>query len=118
MKFDLKRPCANCPFRFDVPGYLNQARAEEIADALLYSDQTFSCHKTVDYSEYDGDEGCHIPTEAEQHCAGALIFLEHQERPNQLMRIFERIGFYDRTKLDMDAPVFDDRDAFIDHHDS
>lgn len=43
----------------------------------------------------------------EQHCAGALILLEKLDRPSQMMRISERIGMYDRRKLDMDAPVFD-----------
>lgn len=110
MKFDLIRPCANCPFRTDHPGYLRAERAEEIADALL-SGATFTCHKTNEF----GEEGT-IETSSSQHCAGALIFLESQDRPNQLMRIAERIGCYDRTKLDMDAPVFTDADGLIEHH--
>lgn len=48
-----------------------------------------------------------------QHCAGALILLEKMEQPNQMMRWMERIGAYDRTKLDMDAPVFGDTEEFI-----
>lgn len=39
------------------------------------------------------------------HCAGALIFLEKRNRPNQMMRIAERTGSYDRRTLDMKAPV-------------
>lgn len=31
------------------------------------------------------------------HCAGAMIVLEHEERPNQIMRIAERLGFYDQA---------------------
>ena len=50
-----------------------------------------------------------------EHCAGALIFLEAQEQPNQMMRIAERLGLYDRRKLDMESPVFDDADAMADH---
>ena len=29
-----------------------------------------------------------------------------QNAPHQMMRICERLGLYDRTKLNMDAPVF------------
>jgi len=45
-------------------------------------------------------------TEESQHCAGALILMEKMKRPSQMMRIVERLGMYDATKLQMDAPVF------------
>ena len=34
---------------------------------------------------------------------GTLRWMELNEEPNQIMRWMERIGMYDRTKLDMDA---------------
>ncbi|OCJ12510.1 hypothetical protein A6U86_05665 [Rhizobium sp. AC27/96] len=104
MNFDLTKPCAQCPFRNDRRGYLHPERVIEITDALL-NDQTFQCHKTI----HKG---------APQHCSGALIFLEANERPNQLMRIMERLGAYDRKKLDMDSPVFTDADEMAEHHGS
>lgn len=112
MKFDLKRPCAQCPFRTDIEPYLRQSRVRELEHALVQKQQTFSCHKTVDYSEGDQedeqeDEQEHRPAPDEQHCAGALILLEKLMKPNQMMRWMERVGAYDRTKLDMRAPVFD-----------
>lgn len=102
MKFDLKKPCDQCPFRTDVRPYLRPARVRQILNDILYQDAHFLCHKTVDYS---GDNGG-TETEKTQHCAGALILLEHQERPNQMMRIAERLGLYDRFKLDMEASVY------------
>lgn len=42
------------------------------------------------------------------------MLLEKLNRPNQLIRIVERIRCYDRTQLDMDAPVFEAPEAFID----
>jgi hypothetical protein len=110
--FDMKSPCPHCPFRTDVPGYLTKARAAEIARALE-CDGTFSCHKTVEHDEETG-EG--YDTAKSQHCAGATILLEKLEQPNQMMRISERLRLYDRTKLHMDAPVFEDFGEFIDHH--
>lgn len=116
MNFDMTRPCAQCPFRHDMPGYLTEARVREITDALLHRDQCFPCHKTT--VSVDGEDGfaTREATDASQHCAGATIFLELQERPNQLMRIFERFGGYDRRKLDMNAPVFDNADWMAEHH--
>ena len=109
MNFDLRRPCPHCPFRSDRPGFLRRDRAREIADSLK-TGATFSCHATNEFDE-EGEA-----VEEGQHCAGAAIVLEKEGRPNQLMRISERIGFYDRTKLDMEAPVFDSLRAFVAHH--
>lgn len=106
MKFDLKTPCNNCPFSTDSRvGWLGEDRAEELIQAIAEQDQPFTCHKT------DRTEGIEP-----QHCAGALILLEKEEKPNQMMRISERLGLYDMTALDMDADVFDTLEEFIDHH--
>lgn len=105
MRYTLPRPCKNCPFRSDIKGYLTKARVREIIDAITRQQATFSCHKTNEHEETDEGWTETVETEKSQHCAGALIFLERLERPNQMMRICERIGLYDRRKLDMDSPV-------------
>lgn len=110
MKYNLIRPCAKCPFRTDVPPYLNGARAREIVRGLERGE--FACHLTLDYDDAD-DDGEACETEKTAHCAGALIMLEKVNRPSQMMRICERFGDYDRMKLDMMAPVFATPDAFI-----
>jgi len=102
MKLDLIKPCSDCPFRSDKPFYLSLSRVKEILFAIIDQDATFSCHKTNNY-ENDDDA---VETAKSQHCAGATIMLEHIEKPNQWMRIAERIGLYDRTKLKMDSPVY------------
>jgi hypothetical protein len=110
VKYDLIRPCKDCPFRTDIRPFLTTARAEEIAETLL-SGGTFACHKTVDYSGDDEDEDGFSEgqvTGQSQHCAGAMIMLEKMEMPNQMMRIAERLGMYRPDKLDMEAPVFED----------
>ena len=101
MKYDLVRPCKDRPFRSDIPGYLTVGRVTEIIESITTRQGTFSCHKTNDF-----DDGEAIETKDSQHCAGAMIFLEQFGRPNQMMRIAERLGLYDRTKLDMKSPVF------------
>jgi len=105
----LTRPCDNCPFRTDVTPYLSYERANEIALALD-CDESFSCHKTSTcQGKSNMDKGV-------KHCAGAMIMMEKMNRPNQWMRICERIGHYDRRKLDMNSPVYHDFDHFVDAH--
>lgn len=116
MKMDLRRPCPNCPFRTDIRPFLSAARAEEIVLAITEQQQTFQCHKTVHYMEDEDGEETHSQTPDDQHCAGALIMLEKMEQPNQWMRIAERLGCYDRTKLHMESPVYDDGEQMIEAH--
>lgn len=104
--YGLTKPCDNCPFRNDIPAFLTKGRVREIERALDRGE--FECHKTTFSTGGEFDEDGHYNRSGkEAHCAGALILLEKLERPSQMMRISERLGMYDRTKLDMDAPVFD-----------
>ena len=109
MNFNLSKPCKNCPYRTDcLNGWLGKARAVEIFRSITKDDATFPCHKTTTEGGQSGKR--------EEHCAGALILLEKLEEPNQMMRIAERLKFYDHFKLDMSAPVFDTGADFIEHH--
>jgi hypothetical protein len=103
------KPCDNCPFRKDKPFPLPADRVEEIRDGLQRGE--FACHKTT--VDNDESEGCRIETDKSLHCAGALILMEKIQEPSQMMRICERLGFYDHTKLDMKAPVYDSWDEMI-----
>lgn len=94
-------PCDNCPFRSDRAFPLAEGRVDEIEASLVRAE--FPCHKTTEFD----DHGERIEGAKERHCAGALILLEKLERPSQMMRISERLGLYDRRKLDMDALVYD-----------
>jgi len=114
-RYKKREPCENCPFRTDVTPYLRRDRAEEISDALREGGE-FSCHKTVDYDGDGEDDEGNITgreTKQEQFCAGALIMLEKSSGPNQMMRVAQRLGMYDPSKLNMEAPVFDTPLNFI-----
>jgi len=110
VNMNMTKPCKDCPFRTDVTPYLTPARAEEICDAITRQQMTFSCHETTGIKRPNKGE--------EEHCAGALIMLEKIERPNQWMRWMERLGFYNRHKLDMEAPVYDKPEGMIEAHES
>lgn len=102
--YALKSPCGNCPFRCDKPFYLRPERAAEIAEGLSSNGADFHCHKTV---QYDDEGQSTIDPDKTKVCAGALIVMEKSGVSTQAMRIAERLGLYDATALDMDAPVYD-----------
>lgn len=95
--YSLTTPCDKCPFRSDVRPFLRPERVWNIYLGI-------SCHKTT--SDEEDENGDPLPSDEEITCAGFLIMREHAEDPTQMMRIAERLGFYDRTKLNMDAPVY------------
>lgn len=103
--FTLTEPCKKCPFRTDSDAYLRPERYAEIATSLNEGSD-FTCHQTVDYGEDDDGMSTESVGARGRMCAGAMATLENQGTPTQNMRIAERMGLYDATKLE-DAPVYD-----------
>ena len=95
MKYTMTSPCDQCPFLKSMKHGFPIERLNEFAAG------SFHCHQTGTQD----DDGNYVVTKDSVHCAGALIFLEKRDAPNQMMRICERLGMYDRTKLNMTAPV-------------
>lgn len=108
--YGMTTPCPKCPFRNDIPAYLTRGRVLEIERSLDRGN--FPCHLTTTHDDEE-ESDYYVPTGNEVHCAGALILMEKEDRSSQMMRIAERLGFYDHTKLNMDAPVFDSFDEMI-----
>lgn len=106
MKWDLRRPCDDCPFRKEGGIRLTAGRIHEIAGGMLSPDgTTFACHKTTGVTGSGKRD--------ERHCAGALIFAEKHGTATQMMRIAGRLGVYDPGRLlDHDA-VFDDLPSML-----
>lgn len=121
MKFHLKKPCKDCPFRKDKAhqkGWLGETKATKIYENLL-DGGLFPCHKTHDYSQDSHDEqGKFIHQQDHQFCAGALILLENEQNTaqSQALRMAMRLSLYDPDDLDLQSPVFDNGNDFIDFH--
>lgn len=95
MNYDMREPCEECPFRRNS-GFT-------FAKLLQFARGEFACHKACKVDEATGN---YVARNSKTpHCAGALIFNEKRDAPHQMMRISERLGMYDRTKLHMDADV-------------
>lgn len=84
-----KRPCANCPFRFDGAGIeLRAGRLESIVSGLLADDhQTFVCHKTIDKKRMT--------------CSGAVGFMSKLGRLPVIARLGLALGVI--TSADISA---------------
>jgi hypothetical protein len=91
----MTQPCDACPY-LRTSGFT-------YASLVRHASGEFACHKTCHLDE-DGT-GNYEPHKKSLHCAGALIFLEKQNAPHQMMRICERLGVYDASKLNMSANV-------------
>jgi hypothetical protein len=115
MKFDLVRPCDNCPFRCDrATGFgLRRAFVREILGGgqgrAWWPTASFPCHKTIEYG--DGDRTVIPPTA--QQCAGVMLILQREHRPNTAMQLAQRLGFWNPAKLDQNAPVYESTQAAI-----
>lgn len=94
--YTMTTPCSECPFLKANREFFSLQRLREFADH-----GTFPCHKSA---ELQDDVG-YVAEDGSVACAGALIFNEKHNRPNQMMRVCERIGMYDRSKLNMKAKV-------------
>jgi hypothetical protein len=93
-------PCDQCPFLIGS-GFTYRS-------LVAHASGEFPCHKACEVDEDEESEtyGAYVErNDNTPHCAGALIFLEKQNKPHQMMRICERLRLYDHRKLNMDAPV-------------
>lgn len=115
--YTLSEACGNCPFRCDNPTYLREERAREIAQSLREG-ATFYCHQTVDYTEDEEGEATNVIGPRARACAGSLIVMEKEGFSNQMVRIGERLGLYDATRLNMDSPVHPSLTEWIRAHGS
>jgi hypothetical protein len=94
LQYTMTTPCDQCPFLIES--------CFDFESLEAHASGSFACHKQCELNDEGVFEARGPKT---QHCAGALIFLEKQNGPHQMMRIAERLGHYDRAKLDMEAPV-------------
>ena len=103
MRFDLRTPCHDCPFRTDRP-FLGLSKERKIEIAA--TDEMFICHKTaLETAEVEGVD--------EQACAGFLIMQTLSLAPNLITRQAKILKIFDPLQFDTSAPVFRSRADFI-----
>lgn len=95
MQYTMHSPCDQCPFLIGS-GFTWRS-------LMAHASGEFACHKACDVNDDTGNYEAR--SDKTPHCAGALIFLEKQDAPHQMMRICERLGLYDASKLNMEAGI-------------
>lgn len=116
MRFDLRAPCKNCPFRTDETAirFACRERAEEIAESAYRNG--FPCHLSATIDGDDDDAGYEFG-ENTQHCAGALLlFGRHDDGTLALQQLPEAKQEAILGRLDWNAPVYEDESAFLDSY--
>lgn len=104
IRFKLRRPCAECPFKKTTPLHRGVAlNLDTLAESLR--DETFahSCHRTDSRSDYRQAKRYRGEI---QHCAGALIMMEKSGCVSLPMANAMAFGELDVKRLDMAAPVY------------
>jgi hypothetical protein len=106
MKWDIKHPCKNCPFRCDGNG-VQLGSAASIAAALKKDDHTwFICHETLQRTK-----------KKQSHCIGAAIVLWRERNPNLAMRLAMAFELLIVEQLETPtAPIFDSLSDFVNYH--
>lgn len=95
--FRLKKVCANCPFRKDVPFFgLPESRVNDLR-RRLNNGEPFHCHKTLDYSKLDDefDDEVEDPSAVvpqTQFCAGARATMQLGGTANVLLDLGRLLG--------------------------
>lgn len=116
VKFDLKTPCKNCPFRTDKTGirFACRERAEEIEESAYRNG--FPCHLSAhDNSDEDDENGGYVATENSQHCVGYIIMQIKEGYDSAWPGINNDYDLLDKLtgQVNLDAPVFENSDDFF-----
>lgn len=120
MRYDLKTPCKNCPFRNDATRirFACAERAKEIEESAYR--RGFPCHLSAEAVEdddtWDGESGGYYAGENSQHCVGYIIMqIKEGGEGSPWPGIGNSETLLDALALrvDMDAPVFDSIEDFI-----
>jgi hypothetical protein len=115
-RYGLVTPCKKCPFRTDVEPYLRTERAQEIADSL-HAGTEFPCHETTVRKVDDEGNDTLADGPRSRFCAGAMATMEREGNPNQMLRVAERLGFYDPAKLAArEQPVYRSLSDWVQAH--
>jgi len=118
MRVTLIRPCADCPARVDIPGYLRPGRAAGIIGGLLEDDwAVFPCHQTTVTRE-DPETGIQdrVMVETSHMCAGFMIMLLKLGQPPVRVRLALMSGELRYEDIDMAAKVAETPEQLEEHH--
>lgn len=112
MRFDLRIPCPECPFRHEsLAGWLGSNTPEDMAK-MASAGARMPCHCTVDYEDPMWRDKMERPNSSVQQCAGALAAARHQAVLPRDTALRSQMENLDPEAMNMVMNLF----AFMDHH--
>lgn len=114
MRYDLKKPCNECPYVGKIPGWIGaHDTAQDFVDVVL-ADAPFPCHCTV---RHDSDAPS-VTAQMEQkgnklqHCAGYALFMSQMCKSSRRPELFR---MQQRLREECDVKVLS-RFEIVEHH--
>jgi len=105
LRFDLKKPCKDCPFLKTTPHHEGVASdLMSISTSIESENAAFTCHKTDPRSDSPTGQRHTGPV---QHCAGFILMCEKGKTPQVPYLTAWCSRQFDLDKLDKSAPVYD-----------
>lgn len=119
MRYDLKKPCKNCPFRNDETRirFSCRERAEEIEEQAYRLG--FPCHLSAEYIDDDetpdGESGGYYAGDNSQACVGFIIMTLKEDDSSAWPAIYNDHELAEKLlgQVDMSTPVFGSAEEFF-----
>lgn len=106
LRYDMRNPCSDCPYRTDAPwhpGIFDELVIK--AGKMRKGELAHTCHQTDYRADCAPDK--RAPSKAPiQHCAGMLIMAEKMGLQQVGAIVAQINNVFDPTRLNMNAPVF------------
>lgn len=116
IRFDLRSPCDDCPFRTDAP--MHEGIMSELPQKILLLESgnlAHTCHKTDPRADCAPERRA-PPGSPIQHCAGAIIMALKIDKWQHIMTRGLLAGKFDHERLNINAPVFSSPMAMLAHY--
>ena len=110
LSFNLKAPCRDCPFRSDIRPYLPQSTSRTVRPRSRTHDLRLPRDRSLSATQRQA-RPFQPSNSASLH--RRLILMHKTECQGDLQQLAERLEFYDRGELRMDAPVYDTFEQMI-----
>jgi len=96
MKHDLTKPCKECPYVGNMPGWIGAHQDPQEFVDLAKSDSRFPCHQTIDYE--DPAWSVKVASGDVQQCVGQLAFMNRDFKLSRTREVAQHQDLIARDK--------------------
>lgn len=111
MKYDLTKPCNECPYVGKWQGWIGSHQTAQDFVDFVRADEPFVCHMLLDQ---EADLAKQIASGKAQHCAGYALFMNRMCKSS---RNKDMLAFQHRLKTECTTEVLWPPDKLVEWHD-